>query len=85
MFVCLFIYLFIYLFIVSADCNDPGIPVHGSRTVSNKNGRFPLGTVVSFSCNAHYTMVGAKKIACIFQKNEYLWNGKVPICNSQGV
>lgn len=71
------------IIVVTAECDDPGRPINGGRTVSSEDGRFPAGTVISFYCNALYTLVGAKKITCSVLKNTYHWNGKVPKCYSQ--
>lgn len=65
---------------VSADCTDPGHPKNGNRIVTRKSSGFPMGTVISFSCNPNYTLVGAKKIICEVKDNKYSWNGKVPSC-----
>ncbi|XP_073249838.1 complement component receptor 1-like protein [Porites lutea] len=65
---------------VSADCTDPGQPKNGNRIVTRKSSGFPMGTVISFSCNTNYTLVGAKKIICEVKDNKYSWNGKLPSC-----
>lgn len=59
----------------SANCPDPGFPVHGSRTM-----RHPMDgrTTIIFSCDPNYTLRGAKKIMCTKGR----WNGKKPICKA---
>lgn len=63
----------------SANCSDPGIPRHGSRTVW-PSGRFSDGTIIIFSCNSFYNLTGAKKILC----SKGRWSGKRPTCQPPG-
>ena len=63
---------------VSGHCVDPGTPVNGNRIIASEGNGFAAGTVIYFSCNAHYTLVGAKKIICSVKGN---WNGKLPVCS----
>lgn len=58
--------------ICMASCNDPGVPLNGSRTGDN----FQHGQAVSFSCDRGYTLIGRKAIRC--QKG--VWSSSLPQC-----
>ncbi|XP_022793899.1 sushi, von Willebrand factor type A, EGF and pentraxin domain-containing protein 1-like, partial [Stylophora pistillata] len=55
-----------------ANCKNPGVPLHGSRTGDN----FQNGQTVSFSCNRGYKLIGRKAIRC----QRGVWSSSLPQC-----
>ena len=57
------------------NCSDPGIPENGQRFHTN----FLFGSIVKFSCNNGYIIVGDDTIVC--SENGH-WNTTIPTCLS---
>ena len=56
-----------------AGCTDPGVPTNGQRSGE----MFSHNSVVSYSCNTGYTLIGANSLTCL-QNNS--WNSTQPSC-----
>ncbi|XP_054751327.2 uncharacterized protein LOC129257098 [Lytechinus pictus] len=57
--------------ICQADCSDPGTPENGAQS-----GTYSNGDIVTFTCDATYTLVGASIITCLGGP----WSNNVPEC-----
>lgn len=55
------------------DCGNPGTPLHGKKWV----GSTLLGSVVKYTCNKHYELVGSKLRVC---QSNGKWSSSLPIC-----
>ena len=56
-----------------AGCSDPGVPTNGQRSGE----MFSHNSVVTYSCNTGYTLIGANSLMCL-QNNS--WNNTRPSC-----
>uniref|UniRef100_A0AAV2LT87 CUB and Sushi multiple domains 1 n=1 Tax=Knipowitschia caucasica TaxID=637954 RepID=A0AAV2LT87_KNICA len=57
------------------SCLDPGIPVNGRRQGSS----FSIGSRVSFTCDAGYTLSDQEPIVC---EQNHQWNHALPSCDA---
>uniref|UniRef100_A0A7N8WY87 CUB and Sushi multiple domains 1 n=1 Tax=Mastacembelus armatus TaxID=205130 RepID=A0A7N8WY87_9TELE len=59
----------------SDSCLDPGIPVNGRRHGSS----FPIGSLVSFTCDLGYTLNDQEPIVC---EQNHQWSHALPSCDA---
>lgn len=58
----------------SDHCVDPGIPVNGQRQGND----FYVGALVTFSCEAGYTLSDAEPLEC---EPNFQWSRPLPSCD----
>ena len=64
------------------DCGDPGAPVNGARNFSSTL----EDSIVSYSCNAGYKLIGNKTRVCRVTAEEgALWKFDIPKCQCKGL
>ncbi|XP_072169808.1 uncharacterized protein [Diadema setosum] len=59
------------------ECNDPGTPDNGNRS---SHGGFPVGSTVTFQCDAGLELNGTAVIVCIDTAEGVDWNDTTPSC-----
>eukprot|EP00058_Branchiostoma_floridae_P008085 XP_002593573.1 hypothetical protein BRAFLDRAFT_125152 [Branchiostoma floridae] len=68
-----------YQILGSVACDNPGAPQFGSLVTSVTGNSFPVGSQVTFSCDAGYDLSDNSPITC--QSNGQ-WSGPVPTCDA---
>ena len=64
------------VFSIGVDCGDPGTPANGKSVLT---GSTP-GSVVKYSCNSGYDLVGNSKRKC---QTNGVWSGSLPTCERE--
>uniref|UniRef100_A0A8C5D222 CUB and Sushi multiple domains 1 n=1 Tax=Gouania willdenowi TaxID=441366 RepID=A0A8C5D222_GOUWI len=60
----------------ATTCNDPGIPVNGSRYGDSKE----PGDSMTFQCDPGYQLQGPNTITCVQMDNRFYWQPDPPTC-----
>ncbi|MEQ2255105.1 CUB and sushi domain-containing protein 1, partial [Ilyodon furcidens] len=60
----------------ATSCNDPGIPVNGSRYGDSKE----PGDSMTFQCDPGYQLQGQDTITCVRMDNRFYWQPDPPTC-----
>uniref|UniRef100_A0A3Q2ECB7 CUB and Sushi multiple domains 1 n=1 Tax=Cyprinodon variegatus TaxID=28743 RepID=A0A3Q2ECB7_CYPVA len=60
----------------ATSCNDPGIPVNGSRYGDSKE----PGDSMTFQCDPGYQLQGKDTITCVRMDNRFYWQPDPPTC-----
>uniref|UniRef100_A0A3Q2QXN5 CUB and Sushi multiple domains 1 n=1 Tax=Fundulus heteroclitus TaxID=8078 RepID=A0A3Q2QXN5_FUNHE len=60
----------------ATSCNDPGIPVNGSRYGDSKE----PGDSMTFQCDPGYQLQGQDTITCVQMDNRFFWQPDPPTC-----
>uniref|UniRef100_A0A3Q4GHG8 CUB and Sushi multiple domains 1 n=1 Tax=Neolamprologus brichardi TaxID=32507 RepID=A0A3Q4GHG8_NEOBR len=60
----------------ATTCNDPGIPVNGSRYGDSKE----PGDSMTFQCDPGYQLQGKDTITCVRMDNRFYWHPDPPTC-----
>ncbi|XP_047218456.1 CUB and sushi domain-containing protein 1-like [Girardinichthys multiradiatus] len=60
----------------ATSCNDPGIPVNGSRYGDSKE----PGDSMMFQCDPGYQLQGQDTITCVRMDNRFYWQPDPPTC-----
>ncbi|XP_054625925.1 CUB and sushi domain-containing protein 1-like isoform X1 [Dunckerocampus dactyliophorus] len=60
----------------ATTCNDPGIPVNGSRYGDSKE----PGDSMTFQCDPGYQLQGPDTIICVRMDNRFFWQPDPPTC-----
>lgn len=60
----------------ATTCNDPGIPVNGSRYGDSKE----PGDSMTFQCDPGYQLEGKDTITCVQMDNRFYWQPDPPTC-----
>ncbi|GLD71733.1 CUB and sushi domain-containing protein 1-like protein [Lates japonicus] len=60
----------------ATTCNDPGIPVNGSRYGDSKE----PGDSMTFQCDPGYQLEGQDTITCVRMDNRFYWQPDPPTC-----
>lgn len=60
----------------ATTCNDPGIPVNGSRYGDSKE----PGDSMTFQCDPGYQLQGQDTITCVRMDNRFYWQPDPPTC-----
>lgn len=60
----------------ATTCNDPGIPVNGSRYGDSKE----PGDSMTFQCDPGYQLQGQGTIRCVRMDNRFYWQPDPPTC-----
>ncbi|NXX86751.1 CR2 protein, partial [Urocolius indicus] len=60
-------------------CTYPGEPDNGRLTLQ-LNQNFSFGSVVNFTCNTGYRLIGESQIRCVIQGGGVTWDRDVPFC-----
>ena len=60
----------------ATTCNDPGIPVNGSRYGDSKE----PGDSMMFQCDPGYQLQGQDTITCVQMDNRFYWQPDPPTC-----
>ncbi|KAF7212586.1 CUB and sushi domain-containing protein 1 isoform X2 [Nothobranchius furzeri] len=60
----------------ATSCNDPGIPVNGSRYGDSKE----PGDSMTFQCDPGYQLQGQDTITCVQMDNRFYWQPEPPTC-----
>ncbi|XP_029281787.1 LOW QUALITY PROTEIN: CUB and sushi domain-containing protein 1-like [Cottoperca gobio] len=60
----------------ATTCNDPGIPVNGSRYGDSKE----PGDSMTFQCDPGYQLQGLDTITCVRMDNRFYWQPDPPTC-----
>ncbi|KAF3832537.1 hypothetical protein F7725_026202 [Dissostichus mawsoni] len=60
----------------ATTCNDPGIPVNGSRYGDSKE----PGDSTTFQCDPGYQLQGSDTITCVRMDNRFYWQPDPPMC-----
>ncbi|XP_077568652.1 CUB and sushi domain-containing protein 1-like isoform X2 [Stigmatopora nigra] len=60
----------------ATTCNDPGIPVNGSRYGDSKE----PGDSMTFQCDPGYQLQGQDTITCVRMDNRFYWKPDPPTC-----
>uniref|UniRef100_A0A8C4GQX0 CUB and sushi domain-containing protein 1 n=1 Tax=Dicentrarchus labrax TaxID=13489 RepID=A0A8C4GQX0_DICLA len=60
----------------ATTCNDPGIPVNGSRYGDSKE----PGDSMTFQCDPGYQLQGEDTITCVRMDNRFYWQPDPPTC-----
>lgn len=60
----------------ATTCNDPGIPVNGSRYGDSKE----PGDSMTFQCDPGYQLQGQDTITCVRVENRFYWQPDTPTC-----
>ncbi|XP_043915904.1 CUB and sushi domain-containing protein 1-like [Protopterus annectens] len=60
----------------ATSCNDPGIPMNGTRSGSSRN----AGDSIVFQCDPGYVLKGEDRIICVQIENRFFWNPDPPNC-----
>nr|XP_057944796.1 CUB and sushi domain-containing protein 1-like isoform X2 [Doryrhamphus excisus] len=60
----------------ATTCNDPGIPVNGSRYGDSKE----PGDSMTFQCDPGYHLQGPDTITCVRMDNRFYWQPDPPTC-----
>ncbi|XP_023188305.1 CUB and sushi domain-containing protein 1 isoform X4 [Xiphophorus maculatus] len=60
----------------ATSCNDPGIPVNGSRYGDSKE----PGDSMTFQCDPGYQLQGQNTITCVRMDNRFYWQPDPPTC-----
>ncbi|XP_077451119.1 CUB and sushi domain-containing protein 1-like isoform X2 [Stigmatopora argus] len=60
----------------ATTCNDPGIPVNGSRYGDSKE----PGDSMTFQCDPGYQLQGQDTITCVRMDNRFYWKPDRPTC-----
>ncbi|CAG5854549.1 unnamed protein product [Menidia menidia] len=60
----------------ATTCNDPGIPVNGSRYGDSKE----PGDSMTFQCDPGYQLQGHDTITCVRMDNRFYWQPDPPTC-----
>nr|XP_043886771.1 CUB and sushi domain-containing protein 1-like [Solea senegalensis] len=60
----------------ATTCNDPGIPVNGSRYGDSKE----PGDSMTFQCDPGYQLEGQNTITCVRMDNRFYWQPDPPTC-----
>lgn len=60
----------------ATTCNDPGVPVNGSRYGDSKE----PGDSVAFQCDAGYQLHGQDTITCVRMDSRFYWQPDPPTC-----
>ncbi|XP_068184525.1 CUB and sushi domain-containing protein 1a [Antennarius striatus] len=60
----------------ATTCNDPGIPINGSRYGDSKE----PGDSMTFQCDPGYHLQGQDTIACVRMDNRFYWQPDPPTC-----
>lgn len=60
----------------ATTCNDPGIPVNGSRYGDSKE----PGDSMTFQCDPGYQLQGEDTITCVRMENRFYWQPDPPTC-----
>lgn len=61
-----------------ADCGDPSVPVHGSKTGNN----YKAGGTITFACDTGYHLEGPTNLRCL--KNG-TWDNTMPKCKKTDI
>ncbi len=61
-----------------ADCGDPGVPVHGSKTGNN----YKAGGKVTLVCDTGYHLEGPTTLLCLENGN---WDNILPKCRKKDI
>lgn len=60
----------------ATTCNDPGVPVNGSRYGDTKE----PGDSMTFQCDPGYQLQGRDTISCVRMENRFYWQPDPPTC-----
>lgn len=60
----------------ATTCNDPGVPVNGSRYGDSKE----PGDSMTFQCDPGYQLQGQDTITCVRMENRFYWQPDPPTC-----
>lgn len=60
----------------ATTCNDPGVPVNGSRYGDTKE----PGDSMTFQCDPGYQLQGPDTISCVRMENRFYWQPDPPTC-----
>lgn len=60
----------------ATTCNDPGIPVNGTRYGDSKE----PGDSMTFQCDPGYQLQGQDTITCVRMENRFYWQPDPPTC-----
>lgn len=79
-FICNVYWIWMFIHINAATtattCNDPGIPVNGSRYGDSKE----PGDSMTFQCDPGYQLQGQDTITCVRMENRFYWQPDPPTC-----
>lgn len=80
LFICNVYWIWMCIYILAATtattCNDPGIPVNGSRYGDSKE----PGDSMTFQCDPGYQLQGQDTITCVRMENRFYWQPDPPTC-----
>jgi len=68
--------LYYYHYFTVSTCEDPGVPVNGSRVGDS----FTVGSSVSFECSEGFNLEGLSSITCGANGK---WNAEAPTCSGR--
>ncbi|NWI48254.1 CR1L protein, partial [Picathartes gymnocephalus] len=60
-------------------CTYPGEPAQGRLVLP---AAFTFGSIVNFTCNAGYRLIGHSEIECVVRNNVLVWNRDIPTCEA---
>ncbi|KAM5294295.1 complement receptor type 1 isoform 1-T2 [Glossophaga mutica] len=61
------------------SCGSPQEPINGKMEIT---GGTQFGSIINYSCNEGYRLIGESSIACIIAGNTVTWDSKAPICET---
>ncbi|NXU76091.1 CR2 protein, partial [Oreotrochilus melanogaster] len=64
---------------IPRTCSYPAWPENGRFDIGEMSG-FPFGSVVNFTCNTGYRLVGNPQIQCVIKNDIVAWDKDIPLC-----
>ncbi|XP_054419455.1 complement receptor type 1 isoform X2 [Pteronotus mesoamericanus] len=61
------------------SCGSPPELINGKMEIT---GGTQFGSIINYSCNEGYRLIGESSTACIIVGNSVAWDNKVPVCKS---
>ena len=66
----------VYVCYILVDCGDPGAPDNGNSNFTDTR----EGSVVTYTCNSGFVLVGNRTQTCELTPNGALWSFTRPVC-----
>ena len=78
--ICYLLFPLFFVTTFTVTCNALSAPSNGGRTYNRNSvgGKYPVDTVVTFTCNSGYSRSGSSTRKCQTSGN---WNSNSPTCN----